>query len=549
MQFHHVQSEAPWRPGAGGSLLLLALCLLAGGAQAAEVPRYVVGDILETISGEPDRPGHRRGRGHHEPADPRSTPRTTSSRTRDDGRSRAYWHRDLQGRRAEQLVGNEQAHRTAHVDPVARDHHGSRPSPAATCSTTASRSRRGRAGVLYAVEPAPGGSSGYPSIYVVGDILGNVSGPNRGAVSRASTRRTGSRGTRVYFDAVRSGDRWMIDMFYNNDMGFTWSLLDQNGLRRVAHADPHTVIVNDSHDQHGREGLVPPLPRRVPRGQELRHTWAPGTSTRATSSATGPRPGTSSEPRTSSDSSPSHYTLYEVVRAPTAGRSRLGERRRPVRGPLRAQLGDLAFDLVDHTDPHFAVVTDHRRHRRPHLLRPLARRDPGGHAGYTPDVVGPRPIGGDTGTSWSRPRPRAPRSTSRTSRGRGYPIGNTTAGPLNVTILLTATPMKQIVANLSGYEDAVYTITQYPAKGETVPVNLTLEPDRHADPGPEALQALTPSRAGSRPRTTTSAARASRTTTPRRATPAASTARTTSTSSGPRPTGRRTSAGSGAASG
>ena len=30
--------------------------------------------------------------------------------------------------------------------------------------------------------------------------------------------------------------------------------------------------------------------------------------------------------------------------------------------------------------------------------------------------------------------------------------------------------MKKIIANLSGYEDAAFNITQYPAKGETVPV-------------------------------------------------------------------------------
>ena len=60
--------------------------------------------------------------------------------------------------------------------------------------------------------------------------------------------------------------------------------------------------------------------------------------------------------------------------------------------------------------------------------------------------------------------------------GTRYPQGTTGAGPLNVTIMLTATPMKQIVANLSGYREAVYPITQYPAKGQTIPVSLTLDP-------------------------------------------------------------------------
>ena len=60
--------------------------------------------------------------------------------------------------------------------------------------------------------------------------------------------------------------------------------------------------------------------------------------------------------------------------------------------------------------------------------------------------------------------------------GTRYHQGNTSAGPLNVTLCLTCTPVRKIVANLSGYRDAVFTITQYPTKGETVPVTLTLEP-------------------------------------------------------------------------
>jgi PKD repeat protein len=57
-----------------------------------------------------------------------------------------------------------------------------------------------------------------------------------------------------------------------------------------------------------------------------------------------------------------------------------------------------------------------------------------------------------------------------------YLKGNTTDGPLNVPVMLTATPMRRIVANLSGDRDAVFTITEYPPKDGTVPVNLTLEP-------------------------------------------------------------------------
>ena len=86
------------------------------------------------------------------------------------------------------------------------------------------------------------------------------------------------------------------------------------------------------------------------------------------------------------------------------------------------------------------------------------------------------PVGGDRGYFLVSTVPSGAAISLVDISGTSYPQGNTSAGPLNVTIYLTATPMKQIVADLSGYRDAVYTITQYPAKGQTVPVSLTLEP-------------------------------------------------------------------------
>ncbi len=86
------------------------------------------------------------------------------------------------------------------------------------------------------------------------------------------------------------------------------------------------------------------------------------------------------------------------------------------------------------------------------------------------------PIGGDTGYFLVSTVPSGAAISLVDISGTAYPVGTTSAGPLNVTIHLTATPMRAIVANLSGYRDAVYNITQYPAKGETVPVTLTLEP-------------------------------------------------------------------------
>ncbi|MEN6342514.1 MAG: PKD domain-containing protein, partial [Methanospirillum sp.] len=72
----------------------------------------------------------------------------------------------------------------------------------------------------------------------------------------------------------------------------------------------------------------------------------------------------------------------------------------------------------------------------------------------------------------------------RSSKGDLHYKGTTSAGPLNVTVLLPGQPQTQIVATLAGYRAAVWNITQYPAPGETVPVDLTLEPI--APPAPVA---------------------------------------------------------------
>ena len=84
------------------------------------------------------------------------------------------------------------------------------------------------------------------------------------------------------------------------------------------------------------------------------------------------------------------------------------------------------------------------------------------------------PVGGDIGYFLVSTTPSGAEIYLEDISATRYHVGNTTAGPLNVSIYLTATPMKTIVANLSGYEDAAFTITQYPAKGETIPVGLTL---------------------------------------------------------------------------
>ena len=115
----------------------------------------------------------------------------------------------------------------------------------------------------------------------------------------------------------------------------------------------------------------------------------------------------------------------------------------------------------------------------------------------TPTVTSP-PVGGDTGYFLVSTVPAGAQIFLRDIGGTLYPAGNTTAGPLNVTVYLTGTPMKAIVANLSGYPEIVWNITQYPAKGQTVPVDLVFEngevtptvtvtatPTVTAAPGPE----------------------------------------------------------------
>ncbi len=73
---------------APAALLLLALCLLAGGAQAADVPRYVVGDVLEIDFANQTTQIVIASVDTTSLAEP-YYPRSRSSRTRDGGRSRA----------------------------------------------------------------------------------------------------------------------------------------------------------------------------------------------------------------------------------------------------------------------------------------------------------------------------------------------------------------------------------------------------------------------------------------------------------------------------
>jgi hypothetical protein len=331
-----------------------------------------------------------------------------------------------------------------------------------------------RAGVLYPVEPEPGSPNSFPASYVVGDLLGNVSDPTRGSVVSRSFEQDGATWYTVYLDTVRSGDRWMIEKFYNGDMSLSTGDLDRMGMRRVAHADPHTVIVNDSTTSTGEMGWYRLSLAEVHAGKI--YDWMGywhfntgdilGSQTNATRYIVGSA--------NTSDSGPSQYTLYEVVRGADGWEvPAYVDAGIPLETGL-VQLDAVPFDFVDHTDPHFAVVTD------PAVTGGITYAGLSlgeileGTPGYPPESPGP--IGGDTGYFLVSTVPAGADVYLVDISGTRYLQGNTTKGPLNVTIMLTATPMKQIVANLSGHREAVYTIAQYPAKGQTVPVSLTLEP-------------------------------------------------------------------------
>ena len=238
--------------------------------------------------------------------------------------------------------------------------------------------------MIYPVEPAPGDGRAYPRLYIVGDILGNVSDPTRGeVVSRVFERDVTRRGTRVYFDTVQVrrplDDREVLQ----RRLADTRGVLDQSDMRRVAHADPHTVIVNDSTTSTGEIGWYRLSLAEVLAGKGYDHMGAWHFNTGDIVGNETARRGTSSDREHRPTSAPSHYTLYEVVRGadgweiPTwvNGGVRARGRRR------KRSSTTSPFDLVDHTDPHFAVVTDPAVDERRHLRRPLARRDPRGHAG------------------------------------------------------------------------------------------------------------------------------------------------------------------------
>ncbi len=92
------------------------------------------------------------------------------------------------------------------------------------------------------------------------------------------------------------------------------------------------------------------------------------------------------------------------------------------------------------------------------------------------------PVGGDRGYFLVSTSPLGASIYLEDLSGTRTLQGTTGPGPLNVTVYLTGTPVRKIVATLPGHHDAFYTVTQNPPKGGTVPVSLALAESSNGTP-------------------------------------------------------------------
>ena len=461
---HHASRPERGRASAlaPAAILLLALCLLAGGAQAADTPRFVVGDVLESGTGTLTT----RYIVTHVDTAILPTPYYTLYAVEQNAgqwQIPRFWHQD--DRVDEQnLVESWGARRVDHVDPVNVVITDTTITGGDQFYTGLSLWEVGN-GAVYWIE-----DSGNSPIWLEGDLS------NGSLIGGAEIENQPEPLYAVFGDVTHRGDRWYIEKYWHGSDTFPESDLWNLGFRRTAHADPHFIVVNDTTltggdiGYYGRtlaevmtiggywvenwEERPDPTMRRYDLGDVLGNETSPDRYI-----VTNATEGGVEQPR---------YTLFPVV--PDSDGWRIT--RYPA-DPFvldAVEVWERAMHRMDHTDPHFAVVDD------PSVTGGITYHGLSlgeileGTPGYP---VGP--IGGDTGYFLVSTTPSGAEVYLEDTSGTRTLQGTTSAGPLNVTVYLTGTPIRKVVATLPGYHDAVYNVTQYPPKDGTLPVALTLE--------------------------------------------------------------------------
>jgi PKD repeat protein len=339
-------------------LLLLIVPVTADNTYTPGIQRYVVGDVLTISTNETVVVAGVQTGG--------ATPiYTTYNVVNRDGRWEIpkYWHGNFQVDE-QNLVVNLHAYRVAHADPVLvviTD-------PTITggdMQYTGLSLAEVLAGTVYPVEPAPGEPGAGTPLYVTGDILNNTYAPAGGTlIGREYTDNS-----QIYYrtyDVVKNGDRWEIDSFDYNGFGLPEETLISMGMRRLAHADPHTIIVNDTITNTGdtgwyhlsfaeflaREGYEPELWDSPPsQSDQPRYLVGDVLGTDA-SNTTGE---VVARVQWTEGSFPI-YTTYDVVKN--------GDRweiKKYYNGDLQIDamnVFSMGWHRIDHRDPHFVIVTD-----------------------------------------------------------------------------------------------------------------------------------------------------------------------------------------------
>jgi hypothetical protein len=346
------------------AVLLLTLCLLAGGVQASYTPgiqRYVAGDVLEIAS------ANQTGQVVVAKVDTTTFPAryyTTYDVVRNAGRWEIprYWHQESTVDE-QNLVETLHPRRVGHVDPVlviitdptvtGGDMQYAGLSLAETL-----------AGVVYPLEPAPG-ETGMSPLYVPGDILGG------GTLVMSVDLENGPEPYYTTYDVVKSGDRWEIRKLWHGDFGIYESQLIGMGARRTAHADPHIVVVNDTTitggdmTSHGLSmaelGTVGGywVENWQDRPQPYEHArYVVGDVVGDDASPTRYIVGDVAVPANGFPAN-GHplYTMYPVVRNGTGWAIPSYAHGDYLRIDA-LQVYDRGMHRMDHTDPHFAIVTD-----------------------------------------------------------------------------------------------------------------------------------------------------------------------------------------------